>query len=135
MNRRQFTLGAVSAAAFIPARDALAQQCSNGKVGELRDVNAWVNRQGPGRPSFHITGRIVAPTPCYSATIKWTGDKESMPPIGMFKVSASKRGGTCIDCIAEIPFSYEKKNYSGKYETVEVSSAQDSKTVKVQIIS
>jgi hypothetical protein len=135
MNRRQFTLGLVSAAAFTPAQDALAQQCSTGKVGELREVNAWVNRQGPGRPSFYITGRIVTPTPCYGATIKWSGDKKTNPPIGMFKVSVSKRGGACIDCIAEVPFRYEKKNYAGNYETVEVSSDQDSKTVKVQIVS
>jgi hypothetical protein len=53
----------------------------------------------------------------------------------MFKVSVKPRGGVCIQCIAETSFRYDKKNYAGNYETIEVSSDQDSKTVKVQIVS
>jgi hypothetical protein len=62
-------------------------------------------------------------------------DKKTNPPIGMFKVSVKPRGGVCIQCIAETSFRYDKKNYAGNYETIEVSSDQDSKTVKVQIVS
>jgi hypothetical protein len=136
MNRRQFTLGAASTAAFASAGDALAQQCSNGKVGELRDVNAWVDKMPPARGGrLFITGRIVTPTPCYDATVKFVGEKKSNPPIGMFKVSVKQRPGICIQCIAEVSFRYEDRKYAGKYETIEVSSDQDTKTVKVQVVS
>jgi hypothetical protein len=132
MNRRQFTFDAVSAAA-LTAADAQAQTCSSGKVGELRDVVAWVNRMpGPGaRPSLHIVGRIVTATPCHDASAQFTGDSKSNPPLGMFKVTVTQRPGICIQCIAEVPFRYDDPNYSGTYASIEVSSDHDKKTIQV----
>ena len=134
MNRRQFTFGAMTAAAVAPVHGAQAQSCSNGKVGELRQVVAWVNKMpGPGaKPSLHIMGRIVTATPCYDASVAFDGDKKTNPPIGMFAVSVKQRPGICVQCIAEVPFRYDDPNYAGNYHTVEVRSDRDKKVVKVR---
>jgi hypothetical protein len=104
------------------------------KVGELSDLHAWVDKMPPGPASIHAAGKITAPTPCYDALAEFAGLDKSNPPIYLVKVTLRQRPGACIEVLTDIPFSYAQPNYADNAEKMTISSAQDSKTIPIEMV-
>jgi hypothetical protein len=108
---------------------------AQGKVGELKDLGAWVNQMPPGPPSINAIGKITAPTPCYEALADYAGDSKSNPPIYRVKVTLQLQqppGVFCIQRLTDIQFRYRQPNYVGTHQMMEIFSDQDSKTIPIE---
>ncbi|WP_428699556.1 hypothetical protein [Stappia sp.] len=107
------------------------------KVGDVKDVVAWVNAMpGPGSaPTLHVTGKVTAPTPCYEVLAEFDGFDKSDPPVYRVKVTLSERPGLCPQVLTDKEFHYVERNYAGTSKQVRVLSDTDSKTVDIQIVS
>jgi hypothetical protein len=125
----------VATAAFIGTSGVIVAQGM--KVGELKDLYAWVNKMPPGPPSIIAIGRITAPTPCYDALADYAGDSKSNPPIYRVKVTLHLQqppGVMCIQRLTDIQFRYRQPNYVGNHEKMEIFSDQDSKTIPIESV-
>jgi hypothetical protein len=126
-----FAIGAIILIAPIVA---LAQGGAM-KVGELKELSAWVNKMPVGIPSFHVTGKITAPTPCHEVLTEYAGDLKTHPPVYRVKVSLrSKPGIICIQKLSDLNFHYLQPNYAGSHGKAQVSSDQDSKDVNIEVV-
>ena len=102
------------------------------KVGELSNLNAWVDMMLPRPASIHVTGMITAPTPCYDALAEFVGVANSNSPIYLVKVTLRELPVTCIEVLTNIPFSYERRDYQGNAAKMTIFSVTDSKTVPIE---
>jgi hypothetical protein len=117
--------------AFIIIEDATAQGM---KVGDLKDLSAWVNKMPPGPYSLHAIGKITAPTPCYDAFAEYAGDDKSNPPVYRVKITLRQHPGICIQKLTDLPFRYTQFNYVGNHANITIFSDQDSKTIPIDIV-
>jgi hypothetical protein len=122
---------AAAAFAFIVTGDASAQGM---KVGELKDLSAWVNKMPPGPYSLHAAGKITAPTPCYDALAVYAGDDKSNPPVYRVKITLLQHPGICIQKLTDISFRYSQPNYVGNDASMTIFSDQDSKTIPIDVV-
>jgi len=123
----------VAALGGIVAGAAMAQAK---KVGELKDLGAWINKMPGVQPSIHATGMITAPTPCFNAFTEYAGDDKSNPPIYQVKVTLRPIPGVaaCIQKLTDISFFYMQPNYAGTHKQMTIFSDQDSKTISIEIV-
>jgi hypothetical protein len=117
--------------AFIVTGDASAQGM---KVGELKDLSAWVNKMPPGPFSLYAIGKITAPTPCYDALAEYAGEDKSNPPVYRIKITLRQHPGNCIQKLSDISFRYAQPNYVGNDANMTIFSDQDSKTIAIDVV-
>ncbi|WP_417768444.1 hypothetical protein [Stappia sp.] len=107
------------------------------KVGDVKDVVAWVNvMPGPGSaPTLHVTGKVTAPSPCHQVLAEFDGFDKSEPPVYRVKVVLGEQQGLCPQVLTDKEFHYVERNYAGNSKQLRVLSDTDGKTVDIQTVS
>lgn len=104
-----------------------------GTVGELSNLNAWIDKLPPRLASIHATGMITAPTPCYDALAAFDGVDTSNPAIYLVKITLRAHTSYCIQVLTDIPFSYRELTYDDQTKEMMILSEDDSETIAVEI--
>jgi hypothetical protein len=91
-------------------------------VNEMTSVNAWKNTMPGATPSLHVTGSVMAPTPCHEPYLMHVGDSKSNPPIYLLKLDYHVRPGRCLTVVVPKSFHYVEHNYAGTHSKVEISA-------------
>jgi hypothetical protein len=92
-------------------------------VNEMSNVVAWKNTMPGSTSSLHVTGSIMAPTPCHEPILTHVGDSKSNPPVYLLKLEFHVRPGMmCIQVVVPKSFHYIENNYAGRHQKVEISA-------------
>jgi hypothetical protein len=85
---------------------------------DTSDWYAWVNRMPPGPASLHVKGVVTMPDPGYEVALKPAAPQGINTRDLILDLELTRRPGTWIQVVTEIPVSYEIRNYGGKHRSV-----------------
>lgn len=85
-----------------------------------RDWKAWENRMPGGKPSLHVLGQVLAPTPCYQVGLKPAQPQGINPKQLILDVSLTPLPVPCIDVLTWLEARYDQDPYDGQYDEVAI---------------
>ena len=84
--------GAILLTTFLSAGPAAAQREAAEKAAHLEKVVVYVNRMPPGPARVIVFGKILAPGPCYAASVEHLPDDPSDPDLYRLRIVLKRLG-------------------------------------------
>ena len=102
-----------------PAPGQAGRECA---VYESSDWAAWINAMpGPGaQRTLHVTGRIVVPTPGYSATLTAGAADRSAIPTQQLNLNLTTTDGMVLQVLTTREVAYEGPAIAQQYRAVRI---------------
>jgi hypothetical protein len=123
-------LAAIAAASIAFFASATAQPDTR-EVGQLKDLYAWTDRQPPGPPSFHVIGKITAPTPCQQVVTTHVGPSD--PFVYRVRIATLPAPRSCTQEPSDLNFHYQQRNYEGQHDSALVLTDRFSYDIPVHV--
>lgn len=105
-----------------PVTESRSNACP---VYESSDWAAWINAMpGPGaQRTLHVTGRIVVPTPGYTATLTAGIADRSAIPVQQLNLNLSTTDGMALQVLTPLEVAYEGPAIAQQYRAIRIMCA------------
>lgn len=102
-----------------PVTEPPANACA---VYESSDWAAWINAMpGPGaQRTLHVTGRIVVPTPNYTATLTAGIADRSAIPVQQINLNLTTTDGMALQVLTPLEVRYEGPAIAQNYRAIRI---------------
>lgn len=79
---------------------------------------AWANTMPGSKPSLHVIGSVLAPTPCHKPKLVPNPDVIVTPEVLPLKLEFTVVGDICLQVIARKEVEYTKKPFAGGKDSI-----------------
>lgn len=79
---------------------------------------AWANKMPGSKPSLHVKGSVLAPTPCHEPKLVPNPDVIVAPEVLPLKLEFTVTGDVCLQVITPKEVSYTKRPFAGGKDSV-----------------